>query len=309
MTDMKKYSYLTLFLIIFILTLPVAWYKLFLEELITYALEPEKTVYLEEYTSSRGYLAEIPEEEIPVDPPEDLPPEFITVDHGYWHDALFIGDSRMIGLAEYTDLGDAHVFAMNGLSTFTAFKKKNAMPSAQPYLMEMLEQNTYGKVYIMLGLNEMGSNYDTVKNKYLELINTVHNLQPDALIFLCGNMHVTAERSKGDKTFNNANIDRLNQFLMEVADKNDFFYIDVNEVYDDETGALDAELTYDGIHVRASHYQRWNDWLKTKAILLPGMEYTPAEKEADMSDEEAPIPEESDVSAEESPAEDTPANN
>lgn len=278
MLIMKKYPYSILFIITFLILLPFVWYNVFLEDLIVTASEepPAPEVPVEQIVLLEGLLQDaVDQAEQPALPLEAIPPDFVTIDKGYWSDALFIGDSRMIGLAEYTDLGDAHVFAKNGLSSFNALTAKNAMPSPQEYLPDMLEHNTYGKVYIMLGLNEMHSSFDKIREKYLGVINTVHDMQPDALIFLCANMHVTASRSETDKTFNNPNIERINQFLQEVAEENGYFYIDVNEEYDTEDGALDPELTYDGIHVRAAHYGRWNDWLRTKGILLPGMEYTP----------------------------------
>ena len=36
-------------------------------------------------------------------------------------------------------------------------------------------------------------------------------MQPDAIIYVEANLHVTAQRSDSDKTFNNANINAFNQ--------------------------------------------------------------------------------------------------
>ena len=47
---------------------------------------------------------------------------FTTEDVSYFSDALFIGDSRTVGLSEYADLGDADVFATIGLSSFKLFE-------------------------------------------------------------------------------------------------------------------------------------------------------------------------------------------
>jgi CRISPR-associated protein Cmr6 len=45
-----------------------------------------------------------------------------------------------------------------------------------------------------------------------------------------------------------------------LADKMSIFYIDVNPVFDDADGNLEAGYTSDGIHVLASIYQKWSDW-------------------------------------------------
>ena len=143
---MKKYPYSILFIITFLILLPFVWYNVFLEDLIVTASEepPAPEVPVEQIVLLEGLLQDaVDQAEQPALPFEAIPPDFVTIDKGYWNDALFIGDSRMIGLAEYTDLGDAHVFAKNGLSSFNALTAKNAMPSPQEYLPDMLEHNTY----------------------------------------------------------------------------------------------------------------------------------------------------------------------
>ena len=39
------------------------------------------------------------------------------------------------------------------------------------------------------------------------------------------------------------------------------FYLDLNPVFDDESGALRADYSGDGVHVRAPYYTQWRDYL------------------------------------------------
>ena len=80
------------------------------------------------------------------------------------------------------------------------------------------------------------------------------------------NLHVTKERSESDAIFNNENIDRINGNIRQIAEKHGFSYIDVNEIFDDETGALNPECTHDEVHVLGKYYQQWADWIREKSF-------------------------------------------
>ena len=84
---------------------------------------------------------------------------FQTVDDSYFSDALFIGDSRTEGLALYGSLTNADFFSSVGLSIFKVTEKAAGNPNTgeSVTLSQNLAQKQYGKVYIMLGLNELGT--------------------------------------------------------------------------------------------------------------------------------------------------------
>lgn len=192
---------------------------------------------------------------------------FETVDLTYWEDALFIGDSRTVGLSEYADLGGADVFASSGMSVYKVFSAKIEMPGAgKQTLEEVLAAKQYGKIYIMMGINELGYNHESTVKKFEEMYDKIHELQPDAILFLGANLHVTEKKSASDKIYNNEAINRLNQAIMGMADNQTRFYVDVNEVFDDANGNLDASYTADDAHVLGKYYAQWADWLLTKGI-------------------------------------------
>ena len=98
-------------------------------------------------------------------------------------------------------------------------------------------------------------------------IDTVRAAQPDAIIFVEANLHVGPSRSSTDATFNNPRIDKLNEKLAALADGKTIFYIDINELFDDENGNLRADASGDSTHVYAKYDLDWCDWLCTKAIV------------------------------------------
>ena len=202
---------------------------------------------------------------------EDMTYEFTEVDDDYFCDACFIGDSRTVGLSEYCEPLDtrATFYAKVSLTIYDVFKKEYIKTDEGKIgLEEALSRNQYGKVYIMLGLNEIGTgDREYFKSAYAEVINKIRELQPDAIIYIQGIMHVTAAKSNVDKHFNNEKINARNEAIAELADNQTIFYIDMNEAVDDENGDLEAGLSFDDIHIKASSYERWHEFLLHNAIV------------------------------------------
>ncbi len=192
---------------------------------------------------------------------------FVTVSNEYFDDALFIGDSRTVGLSEYAPFKGATYFANVGMSAHNAMSTKVSVPSmGKLTLNQLLRSKSFGKVYIMLGINELGYKFDSIMSKYTEVLETVKQLQPDAIIYIEANLHVTKVKSDGDKIINNQSIDNLNKSLSELADGKNIFYIDINEKFDDGNGNLDNSYTSDNAHILGKYYAEWGQWICTKAI-------------------------------------------
>lgn len=196
-------------------------------------------------------------------------PSFTEVDETYFDDALFIGDSRAEGLRLFSGIKNADFFTNTGMSVYNIAKKELSVASVggKTTLDNLLSTQTYGKVYVILGINELGYNFKKSVSKYGELIASIRGAQPGATVYVCANLHVAAARSDRDEVHNNANIDRFNEAIGELADGMEIFYIDVNEIFDDENGALRPELTNDNTHIYAKHYKEWANWLMTKGIV------------------------------------------
>ena len=65
---------------------------------------------------------------------------------------------------------------------------------------------------------------------------------------------------------NNEVIDARNEGSAALADDETIFYLDVNPLICDETGGMDPQYTYDGVHLKGKDIQIWKDYLKTHAI-------------------------------------------
>lgn len=190
-----------------------------------------------------------------------------TVGKEYFDDALFIGDSRTVGISEYGDLNNATFFANTGMSVYNVFEKNVSVPQVGKLKLEqLLTYKEFGKIYIMLGINELGYNQEKTLKKYKDLLKFVQEKQSNAIIYIEANLHVAAERSNKDKTINNININKINNEISKLADNEKIFFIDVNEKFDDENGNLSSNYTQDNVHIYAKYYKEWSDWLSQNAV-------------------------------------------
>ena len=193
---------------------------------------------------------------------------FQKVDKSYLNDALFIGDSRTLGLMEYGGVSQASYFADSGMSVFDL--EKTTVPVAgygKTDIRSLLKQKKFGKIYFMMGINEAGYPWKSLEKKYKETVAMIQDMQPDAQIFLCANLMMTEEKSGQSKAINNKVICKINAMIEKLASKNEMYYIDVNEIFTDKKGNLIETYSNDGVHVLGKYYRDWMDWICTKGVV------------------------------------------
>ena len=201
---------------------------------------------------------------------ENEQPETITphpVEESYFDDALFIGDSRTEGMAIYGRLGKADYFASSGMIVFNVLTKETQdINFSTTDLPSLLDSKQYGKIYIMLGINELGYAMESIMQKYENILKDIVSAQPNAKIILCANIYVTKEKSAAVSWLSWENINRLNNNIAALADNKTIFYLDANELFCDDSGYMDPAKTGDGVHPYATGYQEWAGWLQGHGI-------------------------------------------
>lgn len=213
------------------------------------------------------------EEPQTTEPSEELPKEVVyhTVDDSYFDDAVFIGDSRTVGMYEYGGLEETSTFyASTGLTIYKMFDSKIvAVPGQKKKITveEALSEKQFAKIYLMIGINEMGTGtVESFMKAYGEAVQHLQQLQPDAVIYLQAIMKVTTERSGQGDYITNEGIEARNEEIAKLADDEKIFYLDVNPLICDETGGMVASYTYDGVHLKAQYIPIWLDFLKEHAV-------------------------------------------
>ena len=209
------------------------------------------------------------EEPITYRNPEDV--VYYNVEEDYFADALFIGDSRTVGMYEYGGLEEiATFYASTGLTVHKMFSAPIVeVPGQKEKLTieEALQEKQFAKIYLMIGINEMGTGtVETFMEKYAAAVAHLQELQPDAIIYLQGIMKVTTERSEQGDYIHNEGIEERNAEIAKLADNVKVYYLDVNPLICDETRGMEEGYTFDGVHLKAQYTGIWKEYLKEHAV-------------------------------------------
>lgn len=193
---------------------------------------------------------------------------FTSVTEDYFNDAVFIGDSRTVGISEYSGIENATFLCKTSLSIYDYTKPKITYNDKTTSIQEVLQNEQFGKIYLMVGINECG--YGTPESfyeLYREVVEDIRKLQPEALIFIEGNLLVTQSKSDSNESITNENISSRNDLIATLANQKDTFYIDINQSSLCEDGALIDDFTWDQIHIKAQYYEIWKDFLLDHGII------------------------------------------
>ena len=192
-------------------------------------------------------------------------PESEAVDDSYFADAVFVGDSRTEGLKMYSGLDSSQFFSSVGMDVDKVFTDQVVSLNGQLLTVaQALEQASYSKVYIMLGMNELGWVYESVfADNYARIIDTIRESHPDATIYVQSILPVSQWKDGSNDIYTNANVVRLQKALVAMCEEKGVNYVNVAEGIQDEQGYLPSESTQDGVHLAPKYCQRWMDYLKT----------------------------------------------
>ena len=188
----------------------------------------------------------------------------------YFNDAVFLGDSRTLGISDYAGLDEADFYCDSGMMIFKLLSPEGVTyqkTGNKENLTSVLQQKKYGKIYIMLGMNELGyGNTEMYLEQYRKVVDQIREWQPDAIIYIMANLHVSRAKNNPDTEFNNININDKNAASASLANGVDIFYLDVNPLFTDSEGFLNEELSFDGVHLYAQHYDVWREFLLEHAV-------------------------------------------
>jgi len=197
--------------------------------------------------------------------------DYKEVDKSYFDDAVFIGDSRTVGMQDYSGLDNATFFAKTGLNVYEVLDDefiKDPKTGKDVSVSYMLKHYQYGKIYFMIGINELGTgNTGTFQKAYAHVLKKFRQWQPQAVIYIQGIIAVSGAKSAEDGVFNNININDKNVAIAQLADGVNIFYLDINPKLTDKDGNLKADYTFDEIHMYAQYYDIWTKFLTKHAVV------------------------------------------
>ena len=212
------------------------------------------------------------QEEAPPPSPDETPAGLMAegedVGNDWFADAVFLGDSRTDGLRLYSGIKGASFICHAGLSVFTVGSNAciKSDGGGKITAMDALAGQQYAKVYLMLGINELGYSTASFQKAYTQVVEDIKELQPGAAIYLQTLIPVNepiAYKNGTNRAINNEKLKQFNEVIAAVAEDENVCLVDVDTPFWSAGGCLAAENTGDGVHLTRAGYQAWYAYLRT----------------------------------------------
>lgn len=194
--------------------------------------------------------------------------ENISVEESYFADAAFVGDSRTEGFQLYSGLKEGTYFCSVGATVQTIMDKETQEgPSGPETILNALSRESYGKIYIMLGINELGwYRTEEFTEQYAKVIARIREDHPEAAIVIQSLPPVSAKQDAKRSYVKNERIVLFNGLLEELAAEEGCIFLDVASAVTDENGTLPTELTTDGVHLNTAGCKKWLEYLREHPV-------------------------------------------
>lgn len=208
-----------------------------------------------ETTASPIPTAELISQNTPAPFSPDVP-EGEVIDDEFFADTAFLGNSLVDGFRMYSGLTTPDYYAVTSLTVINAASQIAAMPA-----------DTYNKVYILLGINEIGYDVEYFIELYSEMLDSVEKNQPNADVYIMAITPVSEHKDETSDTFNMTRVKAYNKALHDLAFEHECYFLDICTALGDENGFLPPASTTDGVHFTPDHYTIWYDYIKTHYIV------------------------------------------
>ena len=192
-------------------------------------------------------------------------PESTEQSDEFFEDAAILGNSLVDGLRIYSDLQSIDYYCGTSVTVISAMKTANTTLNngASSTLVNKMLQEQYSKIYIELGINEIGYDVDTFIGMYAEMLDAISAGEPNADIYIISLLPVTKSKSNSSSVFNMTRVNAYNEALRELAQEKGCYYLDVCSAYLDSEGYLSDDWDADGVHLLPDYYSVWEDYMRT----------------------------------------------
>ena len=169
---------------------------------------------------------------------------------------VFLGDS-------HTELGEWQEMlprqrvinrGINGDNTYGVLNRLDEVVSSHP-----------AKIFLMIGVNDLIQDItdDYTLRNFERIVSQIMVHSPKTELYILSILPVNeAMLPAGYKRLTNEKIRELNRKILLFAETEKIPFVNMYEVFADETGQLRAPLTWDGLHLKAGAYLDWVGYLR-----------------------------------------------
>lgn len=189
-----------------------------------------------------------------------------AADDSVFENAVFLGDSRTEGLQLWGGIHGGRYYWARGMTVFRTDDPAYtfSVDGQKLTMVQALGQRQYDKVYIMIGVNELGWPADLFEEGLGTFLDKVIAAQPEAVVYLQTLPPLNDDMARKNLAYyeNNQNVNAFNEIIVRQAAEKRVVLLDTAQAYRDETGQLPADWSVDGCHFTREGYQIWADYLR-----------------------------------------------
>ena len=189
------------------------------------------------------------------------------VSDDWFNDVCFIGHSQIVGMQKYSGLSGPDYYAVVGHTAQSTLDYEfYPLPNGRyGTLSDGLHSKSYGKVYIMLGINDSSLDKNRVE-KFMTpmraILDLVKETQPDARVYLLSLVPV-GRYTPMNELYNPDSTVFYSQLVKTLSREYDTEYIDLFRMMCDKAGYfLNSFNSGDGIHIQSDRYPEIVEYLK-----------------------------------------------
>lgn len=181
----------------------------------------------------------------------------------HYSDAVFVGSTVLSGLSDYGYVKSDNMLLSDSIDLENFNTVVLSANGEESLISDAAVRKKAGKLYIMVGINDIGSLSDAEPFAELEaFIDSMSEKSGSTEIYLMSLLPVTSENES--KIAFNADVDMYNSLLLEFANKKNVFYLDVNTAFKGNDGKLPASYTeINGIKLKKSGYEQLSEYILT----------------------------------------------
>lgn len=191
--------------------------------------------------------------------------EQASMDDDFFANSAILGNSLVDGLRLYSNLKTLNYFCATSVSVVSAMNTSSTTLAngSKGTLVQALCQKQYDRIYIELGINEIGYDVNYFIQLYGEMVDTIAQAEPNADIYILSVLPVTEKKSSSSSVFNMDRVNMYNEALRALAEEKQCWYMDVCTPLQGSDGYLPSDWSGDGVHLHAQYYAVWEECMRT----------------------------------------------
>lgn len=192
------------------------------------------------------------------------------VPDSYFEKVCFLGDSRTMGLLEYSVIPEWHGFYKVGSTAAAACIERAYTIDGENMMniLDIISNVDYDIYYVGYGTNELGyGDPDKFIEELKVVIDTIKEYHPTATVYIENVLPMGERFSDNNPNFSNERAVLYNKKIKEMCEESkDLIYLDIASLMTDENGTAKEEYISDGLHYTPEGYRVIMNYIKSAVV-------------------------------------------